>query len=871
MPQRELVPKKYELDETGHPDAGVALRSSEGKQSFNFTFEAVRANLFRVRFTSATHPVPPYPSVPEPVKHNSLASTKFTTSTTDSVATAEIAGVTATVKWKNTPVVSLSWTDSGKSLHSDLPGRSYVADADGVAHYSVLDREALHVGLGEKAAPMDLTNRHFILSASDTFGYDVYRTDPLYKHIPLLIKANSEGVVAIFSTSQSRGTWSVGSELDGLYGAYKVYRQDYGGLEEYFIVGKTLKDVLHSYAELAGFPLLPPRWAYGYISGGYKYTMLPDQELLEFTAKLKKHEIPCSAHQMSSGYSFSDGVPSLRTVFNWHPKRFPDPKKWTSQMHAAGLRLLSNIKPFVLSSHPDFGKLKDANALFTDPETGLPGFMDVWSAGGGEGAEGCHVDFTSRKGFQWWFEGVQKLANAGIDGIWNDNNEYTLPNDDWTLKLDNEDVVKIGNRANIPNKSVGLWGRNMHTELMGKASHDALVNLRPTQRPFVLTRSATAGTLRYAASSWSGDDVTSWENLKGANALSLNAGFSLLQCYGHDIGGFEGPQPSPELLLRWVQIGIYSPRFAINCFKTSPADNLLGDVIEPWMYPEITPLIRDTIKRRYEILPYIYSLALESHLYAHPPQRWIGWGYESDPEVWQSKKLKEGEEQFWFGDTLLVGGVYEPGVKVAKVYLPRKGHNAAASQPSFSHGKDSGNDSIVESFDYGYVNLNAPYQYLASGQWVEIASEWQDSIPLLARVGSAIPTGKSVVTRTPGEDKIDQAGAGIEELDDYRGIEIFPPRGSSHGRVFATTWLEDDGYTQNAAISSFMIKYSSTEEKVTVSLEKGKDNKYVPAWKDLDVILPHGDQRHVVSFETGKPLKRVGADAKGRMTYRLEE
>lgn len=269
------------------------------------------------------------------------------------------------------------------------------------------------------------------------------------------------------------------------------------------------------------------------------------------------------------------------------------------------------------------------------------------------------------------------------------------------------------------------------------------------------------------------------------------------------------------------------------------------------MYPEITPLIRDTIKRRYEILPYIYSLALESHLYASPPQRWIGWGYESDPEVWTSKKLKEGEEQFWFGDSLLVGGVYEPGVTSAKVYLPRK---------------SDGNG-----FDYGYVNLNAPYEYLASGQWANIASQWQNSIPLLARIGGAIPIGKSVVTRTPGEEKSDDAAGGIDELDNYRGVEIFPPKASSHGHIFSTTWLEDDGFTQNAGVSSFTIKYSSTAEKVTVGFEKGDANKYVPAWKELDIVLPVGDERHVVSSDSGKPLEFVGGDAGGRSVYRLSD
>jgi alpha-glucosidase (family GH31 glycosyl hydrolase) len=66
---------------------------------------------------------------------------------------------------------------------------------------------------------------------------------------------------------------------------------------------------------------------------------------------------------------------------------------------------------------------------------------------------------------------------------------------------------------------------------MAKASHDALVDAEPEIRPFVLTRSATAGTMRYAASSWSGDNVTSWDSMKGANALALNAGMSLLQVH----------------------------------------------------------------------------------------------------------------------------------------------------------------------------------------------------------------------------------------------------------------------------------------------------------------------------------------------------
>lgn len=100
-----------------------------------------------------------------------------------------------------------------------------------------------------------------LLTTSSCFGYDVHRTDPMYKHIPLLINATPEGCVAMFSSSHSRGSCSIGAEMDGLWGPFKVSRQDHGGLEEYLIIAKTLKEIVRLYAELAGMPLLVPRWA----------------------------------------------------------------------------------------------------------------------------------------------------------------------------------------------------------------------------------------------------------------------------------------------------------------------------------------------------------------------------------------------------------------------------------------------------------------------------------------------------------------------------------------------------------------------------------------------------------------------------------
>ena len=324
------------------------------------------------------------------------------------------------------------------------------------------------------------------------------------------------------------------------------------------------------------------------------------------------------------------------------------------------------------------------------------------------------------------------------------------------------------------------------------------------------------------------------------DASSLAFHFAYKQCYGHDIGGFEGPQPSPELLLRWIQLGIHSPRFAINCFKTDENDNTIGGVIEPWMYDETTPLIREAIKRRYELIPYLYSLMLESHLNALPPQRWIGWGFESDPEVW-TQEVMAGETQYWLGDTLLVGGVYEPGKTTARMYLPSKGTG-----------------------DEGYINVNAPHQHLSSGQWIDIKSEWRDSIPLLARIGGGIVVGKDMQTRSTGDHRFPSANV-VE--DDFRAVEIFPPRVAS-AKTYEYVWYEDDGISASPDISKFILKYFSAADKITVELKKEPGNKYMPVWKALHIILPAGDDRVVVA-RNGGVVETVAKYKRGRAVFEI--
>lgn len=263
----------------------------------------------------------------------------------------------------------------------------------------------------------------------------------------------------------------------------------------------------------------------------------------------------------------------------------------------------------------------------------------------------------------------------------------------------------------------------------------------------------------------------------------------------------------------------------------------MGDVIEPWMYPETIPIIRDTIKRRYELIPYVYSLALESHMTANPPQRWTGWGYESDPVVWNDRTLINGETQYWLGDSLLIGSVGAPGLSSGLMYLPK--------------GAD-------------FINLTAPHQYIQGGQWVDIDSKWDTSIPVLAKVGGAVPVGQPFQVLSAGEKE----NPADLPSDDYRAVEIFPPKGASE-KSYKNEWYEDDGISPSGdGISQFTIAYKCSDRQISVEYQESLRGGFIPSWKSIAIILPVGDRRDVTL--NGQRMELVETDKRDRRRFKSE-
>ena len=151
--------------------------------------------------------------------------------------------------------------------------------------------------------------------------------------------------------------------------------------------------------------------------------------------------------------------------------------------------------------------------------------------------------------------------------------------------------------------------------------------------------------------------------------------------HGCDVGGFYGESPEPELFVRWVQNGVFMPRFSIHSVNT---DNT---VTEPWMYSGMKDYIRTAIKLRYSMSPYLYSLEYRAH--------------------------NEGVDFMW-GDSLLVANVVEKGAEIREVYLPDTG------------------DKNIRFYDYYTRN---EYE---GGQTIKVPVDIS-SIPMFIKSGAIIP------------------------------------------------------------------------------------------------------------------------------------
>lgn len=668
------------------------------------------------------------------------------------------------------------WRDYGgqwRHLASDRPTGAYLLDAHGedVAHYQHHFTDDRYYGLGEKAGPLQRTGRRYEMRNLDALGYDASATDPLYKHVPFTITRHGGDLsFGLFYDNLSNCWLDLGNEIDNYHRPYRRWQAEAGDIDYYLFVGPRMLDVTKAFVRLTGKTAFGPKWSLGYSGSTMHYTDAPDaqRQLMNFIHLCRAHSIPCDSFQLSSGYS---SIGNKRYVFHWNYDKVPQPEVLTRAFHDAGLRLAANIKPCLLQDHPRYQEVADNGLFIGDSERDSPERSRFWDD------EGSNLDFTNPATVTWWQDGVTKqLLKVGIDATWNDNNEFEV----W-----DGEARCHGFGDPIAIKHI----RPVMALLMMRASQEVQRRFSPGTRPHLISRSGCAGLQRYAQT-WSGDNRTGWDTLRYNICMGLGMSLSGLYNVGHDVGGFAGDRPDAELLVRWVQNGVMHPRFTIHSWNDD------GTVNEPWMYPEVTSLVRQAIELRYRLLPYFYTLLWEAHSSDEPILRPTFLDHEHDAQTFEEC------DDFMLGRDLLVASVVEPGQRERALWLPDNG-------------------------DGWYDFYNG--QWYSSGQWVTLDAPLE-KLPLLVRAGGAL----TLSSRLRHVDA---------SADNERELKFFPLIGTgvSRGMLF-----EDDGeswsYLQGHVL---WLSWEARCSADQISMTFNQKGDYCPAWRELTVTLPNRENRRL--------------------------
>jgi alpha-glucosidase len=533
--------------------------------------------------------------------------------------------------------------DGWRTMAQDRPTQAYNFGwwDDRVHHHLIRQPGDRYYGLGERTGAMDRAGRRFRLTNVDAMGYDAATTDPLYKHIPYLLVAEADGAChGEFTDNSSDVEYDLGHELDNYHGAYRSVTAAAGDLDLYMIAGPDPLAVTKRFTWLTGRPARMPRWSLGYSGSTMSYTDAPDAQaqMADFLDKIAEHAIPCSSFHLSSGYTSIGGK---RYVFHWNRDKFPDLEAFVASYRDAGVRLVPNIKPILLHDHPRFAEAA-AQGLFIADDEGQPTEIQFW------GGTGSAIDFTNPAAARWWRERVtEALLDKGIAATWNDNNEYEV----WDARAR---IHGFGS----PRAAAEM--RPVQPLLMARASRAAQLQHRPDELPYVVTRSGMAGLQRYAQT-WTGDNRTDWQSLRYNIKMGLGLALSGISNMGHDVGGFAGPRPDPELFIRWVQAGILMPRFSIHSWNDD------GSANEPWMHAEALPTIRRLMQLREALIAFLDDLMHRYTQDYEPVSRPLWLDHPYDREAWV-----DGDDHM-LGPDLLVALVVEPGATERAVRFPGTG------------------------------------------------------------------------------------------------------------------------------------------------------------------------------------------------------
>ena len=567
-------------------------------------------------------------------------------------------------------------------------------------------------------------------------------------------------------------------------------------IDYYFIYGDDMDDVIKGYRTLTGKAPIMPKWAMGYWQSREKYNT--QEEVLSTLAEFRRRNIPIDNIVIDWLHWKQDEWGS----HEFDRARFPDPKGMVDSIHGMNGRVMISVWPkfYTTTEHyKEFDKngwmyqqaVKDSILDWVGPGY-LGSFYDAYSPG-------------ARKLF--WSQIEDHYVPLGIDAWWMDASEPNI-----------RDCTDIEYRKDLAGPTaMGPTAKYFNAYALMNA--DAIYNgQRATgndNRVFLLTRSGFAGLQRYSTATWSGDIATRWEDMEAQIAAGLNFSISGIPWWTMDIGGFcvedryvaaekefrktgkenDDLKEWRELNTRWYQFGAFSPLFRAH--GQYPFREIYN--IAPEGHPAYNSILYYT-RLRYNLMPYIYSLAAMTHFDDYTIMRPLVMDFTADAAT------RDISDEYMFGPSFLVAPVYKYGERSRQVYFPK--------------------DNVWYDFYTGKA--------VDGGATLDIAAPYEQ-MPLFVRSGSIIPVGGDIQSTA-------QESAGPVTILVYAG------------KNGSFTLYEDEGVNYNYEKGQFAkipLSFDNASSSLTIGNRQGE---YPGMKQKRSFNVVKIDEKHPVA----NPLKATG-------------
>ena len=539
---------------------------------------------------------------------------------------------------------------------------------DGTGWRFTLSEQAAVYGLGEMPRGINKRGWHYIANNTDESRHSEDKLSFYGAHNFLLVRDGST-CFGLFVDFPGKVYYDIGYTRHDLF-SFHTETSDY---DLYLLSGGNENAICKEFRTLIGRSYIPPKWAFGLAQSRWGYKT--EEDVREVARQYKEHDLPLDMICMDIEYmqDYAD--------FTVNKERFPDLAKLSADLKAQGIRLVPIIDAGVRIDPNDPTCTEGVEkGYFCKKADGTPFVAAVWPG------KAYFADFLRPEVREWFGHKYKALTDCGIEGFWNDMNEPSLFYSPERLRAFLNDMAALREKDNIEQEeffprvvggAMGLMNspadyasfyhevdgqkvrhdqvHNLYGGSMTRAAGEAFADLRPGQRTLLYSRSSFIGSHRYSGI-WLGDNNSSWAQLLANIQMMPSVQMCGFLYSGADLCGFSS-DTTPDLALRWLEFGLLTPLMRNHSAVGTRMQ-------EYYRFPEVLPAVRNMIRLRYALLPYLYSefmkAALENTSYFRP----LAFDYPDDPDA------REVEDQLLLGEGLMAAPVYVQNAHGRHVYLP---------------------------------------------------------------------------------------------------------------------------------------------------------------------------------------------------------